>query len=168
MITAFILKELVMTGVGMLKLSANPSRGLAWWRQHDVFCESIIRCGRYYAADGFDITAYQVTSSPFCLIWLNSLPIHTCYLINIYIMGELTMSDIKLTDITIHIDKNTDADTRAKVESGLRIIHGVVSVHMPADKPHLVVVEYNPDETSSKHILTMVEELVGHAEMIGL
>lgn len=78
------------------------------------------------------------------------------------------MSDIQLSDVTIHIDKNTDADTRQKLENGLRIIHGVVSVHMPADKPHLIVVEYNPDETSSKNILTMVEELAGHAELIGL
>ena len=78
------------------------------------------------------------------------------------------MTEITLADVTIHIDKDTDADTRSKVESGLRIINGVVSVHMPDDKPHLVVVEYNPDVTTSSHILTMVEELAGHAEMIGL
>ena len=78
------------------------------------------------------------------------------------------MSEITLTDITIHIDKDTDTATRNKVESGLRTIRGVISVHMPSDKPHLVVVEYNPDVTSSSHILAMVKELAGHAEMIGL
>ena len=78
------------------------------------------------------------------------------------------MSDITLTDVTIHIDKDTDTDTRQNVESGLRVINGVVSVHMPQDKPHLIVVEYNPDVTSSSHLLTMVQELAGHAELIGL
>ncbi len=78
------------------------------------------------------------------------------------------MTDITLTDVTIHIDKDTDATTRTNVENGLRIIDGVVSVHMPADKPHLVVIEYNPDVTSSSHLLTMVKELAGHAELIGL
>lgn len=78
------------------------------------------------------------------------------------------MTDIQLSDVTIHIDKNTDADTRQKVENDLRTIQGVVSVHMPADKPHLIVVEYNPGETSSNNILTMVEEKAGHAELIGL
>ena len=78
------------------------------------------------------------------------------------------MSDITLTDITIHIDAETDSETRANVENGLRIIKGVVSVHMPEDKPHLIVVEYNPDETNSSHLLTMVQEVAGHAELIGL
>ena len=78
------------------------------------------------------------------------------------------MTEIALTDVTIHIDKDTDNATRTNVESGLRIIDGVVSVHMPEDKPHLVVVEYNPEKTNSSHLLTMVKELAGHAEMIGL
>lgn len=78
------------------------------------------------------------------------------------------MSDISLTDITIHIDKDIDATARSKVENGLRIINGVVSVHMNDEKAHLVVVEYNPDVTSSSHILAMTKELAGHAEMVGL
>ncbi len=78
------------------------------------------------------------------------------------------MTEIALADVTIHIDKDADTATRTNVESGLRIIDGVVSVHMPEDKPHLVVIEYNPEKTNSSHLLTMVKELAGHAEMIGL
>ena len=78
------------------------------------------------------------------------------------------MSDIKLVDVTIHIDKETDADTREKIDAALRTLPGVVSVHMPNEEPHLLVVEYNPDDTTSTHMLTMVRELAGHAEMIGL
>lgn len=78
------------------------------------------------------------------------------------------MSDIKLTDVTIHVDRETDADTREKVETALRHLKGTVSVHMPDKNPHLIVVEYNPDITTSTHMLTTVRELAGHAEMIGL
>lgn len=78
------------------------------------------------------------------------------------------MSDINLVDVTIHIDKDADTDTRQKVDAGLRTLKGVVSVHMPSNETHLVVVEYNPDEVASTNLLTMVKELAGHAEMIGL
>lgn len=78
------------------------------------------------------------------------------------------MSDIKLVDVTIHIDNDTDTDTREKIDTALRRLNGVVSVHMPDDEPHLLTVEYNPDVTTSAHMLTTVRELAGHAEMIGL
>jgi cell division protein FtsX len=81
---------------------------------------------------------------------------------------ESNMSDINLTDVTIHIDKATDADTRDKIEAALRHLNGVVGVRMSSDEPHLVLVEYNPDVTTSTHMLTTVRELAGHAEMIGL
>ena len=78
------------------------------------------------------------------------------------------MSEIKLVDVTIHIDNETDAETREKVDTALRALRGVVSVHMPNEEPHLLTVEYNPDVTTSTHMLTTVRELAGHAEMIGL
>lgn len=78
------------------------------------------------------------------------------------------MSDITLVDVTIHIDKDTDAATRQKVEAALRGIDGVVSVHMPEGETHLVVVEYNPDATKSTVLLAAVREIAGHAELIGL
>lgn len=78
------------------------------------------------------------------------------------------MSDIKLVDVTIHIDRDTDAKMRGQVEAALRGLDDVVSVHMPDDKPHLVVVEYNPDKVNSGVVLAAVREIVGHAELIGL
>ncbi len=78
------------------------------------------------------------------------------------------MSDITLVDVTIHIDKDTDAATREKVEAALRGVNGVVSVHMPENETHLVVIEYNPDATKSSVLLAAVREIAGHAEMIGL
>lgn len=78
------------------------------------------------------------------------------------------MSDIKLVDVTVHIDKDTDAATREKIETALRGIDGVVSVHMPQEEAHLIVVEYNPDKIKSSDLLDTVQEIAGHAELIGL
>ncbi len=78
------------------------------------------------------------------------------------------MKDIKLVDITLHIDKDPNDEEREFLEHALRRISGVVSVHMPEEKSHLVMVEYDPEQTESEHILTMVRKVAGHTEMIGL
>ena len=78
------------------------------------------------------------------------------------------MSDIKLVDVTIHIDSDISDEIRGQVEAALRGLDDVVSVHMPEDKRHLVVVEYNPDKINSGVVLAAVREMAGHAELIGL
>ena len=78
------------------------------------------------------------------------------------------MSDIKLADVMIHIDAEINDKIRSQVEASLRGLEDVVSVSMPEDKPHLVIVEYNPDKTSSGVLLAAVREMAGHAELIGL
>jgi|GEM_PF-1357228 len=78
------------------------------------------------------------------------------------------MSDITLADVTIHIDADVSDKIRGQVEDSLRGLDDVVSVHMPEDKRHLLVVQYNPDNTNSGVLLAAVRELAGHAELIGL
>jgi hypothetical protein len=76
--------------------------------------------------------------------------------------------NIQLADVTVHIDQTLDRPARAKIEDALRIIDGVVSVHNPDDRPHLAVIEYNPDKTNSAAILSAVTKQGVHAELIGL
>ena len=78
------------------------------------------------------------------------------------------MTDIKVVDVTLHIDNNLDTTIRGAVEKELRGINGVVSVHMPEDKPHLIEVAYNPDDVKSEYIAHSIRELAGHVELIGL
>ncbi len=78
------------------------------------------------------------------------------------------MSDVQLADVTIHIDAETDDTVRGQVEAALRAVDGTVSVHMPDDARHMVVVEYVPDKTNSGVLLAAVREMAGHAELIGL
>ena len=76
--------------------------------------------------------------------------------------------NIQLADVTVHIDQTLEREERSKIEDVLRAIDGVVSVHNPDDRPHLSVIEYNPDKTSSSAILSAVTSQGVHAELIGL
>ena len=78
------------------------------------------------------------------------------------------MSDIDLVDVTVHIDEELDAAGLANLEQALRDESGVVSVHFQPGKPHLAVVEYNPEATNSASILSRVTSQNLHAELIGL
>lgn len=74
----------------------------------------------------------------------------------------------KLVDVTIHIDESIDADTRSDIGDRLRLMDGVMAASSHGDKPHLMVVEYDPDKLSSRDILDAVTKTGVHAELIGL
>lgn len=76
--------------------------------------------------------------------------------------------DIKLVDVTVHIDETLSKEQREDVEAKLRGLDGVVSVAIHDEKPHLVLVEYNPDRASSSAILSTVKDTGVHAELVGL
>jgi hypothetical protein len=76
--------------------------------------------------------------------------------------------DIQLADVVVHIDQTLALDRRSEIEAELRAIDGVVSVHNPDDRPHLAIVEYNPDKTNSATILSTVTGQGVHAELVGL
>ena len=78
------------------------------------------------------------------------------------------MNNIHMTDVTIHVDETLDASARAEMETDLRAMDGVISVHNADERPHLVMVEYNPFETNSSALLDDVTSHGVHAEMIGL
>jgi hypothetical protein len=76
--------------------------------------------------------------------------------------------NIQLADITLHIDETLETERRAAIENAVRAIDGVISFHNPSDRPHLNVIEYNPEKTNSATILSAVTREGVHAELIGL
>ena len=76
--------------------------------------------------------------------------------------------DIQLADVVVHIDQTLERERRAEIEEQVRAIDGVVSVHNPDDRPHLAIVEYNPDRTSSAAILSTITVQGVNAELVGL
>ena len=75
--------------------------------------------------------------------------------------------DIKMTDIMLHIDEQLDDDSQLALESHMRDQQGVIGLGYHSDKPHLMIVEYNPEQTTHMNLLHSVTQQGLHAELIG-
>jgi hypothetical protein len=76
--------------------------------------------------------------------------------------------DIDLADVTIHIDQTLDADGQIKLEEAFRNRVGVVSVRINPDRPHLVLVEYNPKMINSRDLVDIPRFQGLSGELVGL
>lgn len=76
--------------------------------------------------------------------------------------------DINLADVTIHIDETLEPDKRHALVDAVREIDGVVGIGYHDDKPHLMIIEYDPGKTSSATLLQAVKAQGVHAELLGL
>ncbi len=76
--------------------------------------------------------------------------------------------NIDLADVTIHVDETLDPAGITKIDSALREKDGVVSVHVEENRPHLFVLEYNPQKVNSQDLLKVIEMQGLHAELVGL
>lgn len=76
--------------------------------------------------------------------------------------------DTKMTDVTLHIDEATRHDEREELRSSLLKMDGVMAAASLDEKPHLMVIEYDPDTVNSREFLDVVEKQGLHAELIGL
>lgn len=74
----------------------------------------------------------------------------------------------KISDVTLHIDQDTSEDDRKALREQLLAQQGVISATFNNEKPHLIVVEYNPDVVNSTKFLEVVEQFKLHGELIGM
>ena len=75
---------------------------------------------------------------------------------------------MKTADVTIHIDEALNQEKRAQIVALVSAHNGVATVYDSDEKPHLMIVKYNPDEVTSSELLQIVLDADGHAELIGL
>ena len=78
------------------------------------------------------------------------------------------MTDINLADVTVHIDENVDHDARERIQDEVRGLDGVVAAVSHDQRPHLMIVEYDPQQVDSQTIRACVTRQGVHAELIGL
>ena len=76
--------------------------------------------------------------------------------------------NIDLADVTLHVDETLDKNGLSELENAFRQREGVVSVHVDERRPHLFVLEYNPQLVNSKDLVKITEFQGLHAELIGL
>lgn len=73
-----------------------------------------------------------------------------------------------MADVTIHIDENVDHDARESIQDRLREMNGVIAASSHDERPHLLVVEYDPERVKSRQLLDTVTASGVHAQLIGL
>lgn len=76
--------------------------------------------------------------------------------------------DNKLAEVTLHIDENTSHDEREKFRDVLLSMDGVMAAAFHDEKPHLMLIEYNPDAINSIEFVDAAKKQSLHAELIGL
>ena len=75
--------------------------------------------------------------------------------------------DINMTDIMLHIDEELDLDSQSALEAHMRNQQGVIGLGYHSNQPHLMIVEYNSDQTTDMNLLHSVTEQGLHAELVG-
>ena len=73
----------------------------------------------------------------------------------------------KLADVTLHIDEDTSHDERESFRNVLLAMDGVMAAAYHDEKPHLMLIEYNPDAINSIEFVNAAKKHNLHAELIG-
>lgn len=73
-----------------------------------------------------------------------------------------------MVDILINVHPVLSNKERSQLETDLRDIDGVISVHFSTEHPHLLTLEYDPAKTSSEILLNRIGDRGVEASKIGL
>lgn len=76
--------------------------------------------------------------------------------------------ETKMTDVTIHIDEDTTHEQRESLRNNLLIMKGIMAADYHDEKPHLMIVEYDPDTINSTEFVNIASKNGLHAQLVGL
>ena len=71
------------------------------------------------------------------------------------------------TGVVVHIDESLNSDSRDELLQKIEAIDGVLSADLQDQRPHLMIVDYNPDQTKSLDVLSGVQNSGLHAQLVG-
>lgn len=72
-----------------------------------------------------------------------------------------------VTDMVMHIDNTLGVDSRRNIEQALTGSRGIIQAQFNERRPHLMLVSYDTDSTSSFEILAQVTSQQLCAERVG-
>ena len=78
------------------------------------------------------------------------------------------MNDIKMVDVTVHIDEVMSEDKREELRDTILGHAGVMAAVIQPSTPHLMIVEYDPERVNSAQLLSATTASGLHAELVGL
>ena len=72
-----------------------------------------------------------------------------------------------MADVVIHINESVDHDRRVEIADAIRAHTGVMGVAHHDEKPHLLIVEFDPDQVHAKDLLQVALDEGVHAQLVG-
>jgi hypothetical protein len=75
---------------------------------------------------------------------------------------------MQTADVIIHVDETIDHDRRLAIAGMVRAHAGVADVAHHDEKPHLMIVKYDPQAVTAHALLDVVRGEGVHAELVGL
>ena len=73
----------------------------------------------------------------------------------------------RLAEVTLHIDEATSHVERENFRDVLLAMDGVVAASYHDERPHLMLIEYNPEAINSIEFVSAAKKHGLHAELIG-
>lgn len=74
----------------------------------------------------------------------------------------------KMVDVILHVDEDTSHDQREELRDHLLKHDGVMAASCRDDKPHLIVIEYDPEVARTSDFLDIAKSSGLHAELVGM
>ena len=71
------------------------------------------------------------------------------------------------TGVVVHIDESLNSNNREELLHKIEAIDGVLSADVQDQRPHLMIVDYNPHQTKSVDVLNGVQNSGVHAQLVG-
>jgi hypothetical protein len=68
--------------------------------------------------------------------------------------------------VTMHIDENTSHDDREALRDALLSLNGVMAAAYHDERPHLMVVIYDPERVKSVEFVNAAKRLGLHTELV--
>ena len=72
-----------------------------------------------------------------------------------------------MADVIIHVNESVDHNRRTEIADMIRNHKGVMGVAHHDEKPHLLIVEYDPEEVHAKELLQVALSEGVHAQLVG-
>ncbi len=76
-------------------------------------------------------------------------------------------TDISMTNLVIHIDEALDAPRREALVDAVHGANGVIALGYHNEKPHLMIVVFNPEDLASADVLNLAQSQGIHAGFTG-
>ena len=72
-----------------------------------------------------------------------------------------------MADVIIHVNESVAHDRRVEIADAIREHAGVMGVAHHDEKPHLLIVQFDPDQVHAKELLQVALDKGVHAQLVG-